>query len=354
MHRRISGLNVLAVVGTLAAMSLAATSAAAAGSACDRRCLRALLEQYLAAVVKHDPGAVPLTPGFRQTENAQAVVRGEGVWQSIASLGRLQRYYVDAVNQSAGYYGTILEGGDAGIATLRLQIVDRKISEAEWIIGRKDTGTPAASGPGATSVEGAELSPPPQGPLPREQRVPRADMMAVVNSYFDSLQGNNPALFIGHPGWLRIENGIGTGEGAGGMGRGPNAGPYQGRVGGAGNGPVADAVSAARARNPAAIAQPACGGICGVVARRYPVIDEEAGVALGLVIFQRPPGNTNRRNLLSEWFAIDHGKVRGIYAAMHYLAPTIAAPNWPPFDGNWPLGAPAGAAPPIPPPPPAP
>jgi hypothetical protein len=324
---------------------------AASAGACDRACLRSLLDQYLSAVLAHDPAKAPLAAGFRQTENAAAVARGKGVWKSLTGRGKLQRFYMDPVNQSAGFYGTLREGEDGVIVTLRVQVSDRRISEAEWIIARKDTGTPRADGPGSTSVEGAELSPPPEASLARDKRASRAELMALANGYFDSLQADDTSLFAAHPGWVRTENGIGTGEGAAGMGRGAGAGPYRGRSGGGGGGPAVDEVNAARGRGaggaaaaPAAV--PACGGICAVVARRYPVVDEEAGVVLGLVIFQRPPGNLNRRNLLSEWFAVDSGKVRGIYASMHYLAPTMPAPNWPPYEGNWPLSfAPPAAAP---------
>jgi hypothetical protein len=319
-----------AMVGAAGVIALALSSGSwTADAGCDRACLRVLLDRYLEAVVKHDAGAAPLTPGFRQTENAVAVRRGDGAWKTISALGKLQRRYLDPVNQSAGYYGTIQEGADASVATLRLQIVNRKITEAEWVIGRKDTGTPTANGPGSTSAVGAEMSPPPEAALAREQRIARADMIALANGYFDSLQSGDTQLFIAHPGWVRTENGIGTGEGPGGGMRGGGPGLYQGRSGGSGPPPAA------------AAAVPTCSSICAVVARRYPVVDEEAGVVLGMVIFLRPPGNASRRNLLTEWFAIDSGKVRGIYAAMHYLPPTIGAPNWPPYDGNWPLSFPS-------------
>jgi hypothetical protein len=72
-------------------------------------------------------------------------------------------------------------------------------------------------------------------------------------------------------------------------------------------------------------------------------------------MFIRPPGSTARRNLLTEWFRMDDGKIKGIWSAMSYLAPTTAAPNWPPYEGNWPIGEipsataptqPGGVAPP--------
>ena len=60
---------------------------APAQAACDRACLRTMLDQYLAAVVKHDPAAAPLVVGFRQTENAINVRPGNGVI-STRSRGR--------------------------------------------------------------------------------------------------------------------------------------------------------------------------------------------------------------------------------------------------------------------------
>jgi hypothetical protein len=33
-----------------------------------------------------------------------------------------------------------------------------------------------------------------------------------------------------------------------------------------------------------------------VATRRYPIVDEEAGVVLGMVVFMRKPGTTLRRN----------------------------------------------------------
>ena len=84
----------------------AGTSAFAATGDCDRACLRGMLDQYLGAVVKHDPAAAPLFVGFRQTENAAVIKRGEGVWKSVTGLGKLQRYYLDPEDASAGYFGT--------------------------------------------------------------------------------------------------------------------------------------------------------------------------------------------------------------------------------------------------------
>ena len=85
-----------------------------------------------------------------------------------------------------------------------------------------------------------------------------------------------------------------------------------------------------------------------VAARRFPVVDVEAGVVLATAVFIRPPGSPTPRNVFSEWFIIDDGRIRNIYTAMFYPPPQLPVPNWPPYEGNWPLPAaivPAPAAP---------
>ena len=62
----------------------------------------------------------------------------------------------------------------------------------------------------------------------------------------------------------------------------------------------------------------AMANIYAVTARRYPIVDEEAGVVLGLGVFERKPGVAMRRNMLSEWFVIEQGKIRWIYSSMFY------------------------------------
>src|SRR5262245_22780821 len=117
---------------------LAATTGTGFAADCDRTCLRGMLDQYLAAVVKHDPAAVPLFVGFRQTENAVVVRNGTGAWKSVTALGKVQRRYFDAVSQQAAYFGTVEEGSEQAIVTVRIKVDQRRITEAEWYLSRKN------------------------------------------------------------------------------------------------------------------------------------------------------------------------------------------------------------------------
>ena len=103
------------------------------GAACDRVCLKATLDQYLNAIIQHNPAAAPLSIGFRQTENAMVRRPGTGLWQSAKALGKLQRRYFDPESGQAGYFGTLQDTSEdasgSAIVTLRLKVEDRKITE---------------------------------------------------------------------------------------------------------------------------------------------------------------------------------------------------------------------------------
>ena len=185
---------------------------------------------------------------------------------------------------------------------------------------------PAAPGQPAGNFfdpDNLTANPPPDRVLPKESRLSREALIAITNSYFDGITTHDGSIILAHPGCTRLENGnTVTGRPAGGRGRGPA--PEAGAAPGA----VTDCTSGLATIN-----------IQNVAARRYPIADEEAGVALAIAVFLRKPGTPTRRNVFSEWFVIDNNKIRSIYSAMFYPAPEAPVPNWPPFDGNWPLPA---------------
>ena len=286
------------------------------GAGCDRSCLKAALDQYLNAVVQHNPSAAPLSVGFRQTENASVRRPGTGLWQSAKALGTLQRRYFDAESGQAGYFGTIEEENGPAIVTLRLKVEEHKITEAEWVLSRKgDPGLGPAGGQQANAafhdVDYLLAHAPGERVIPKGERVGRGDLIAIANSYFDGLSAHDGTLILAHPGCVRVENGALTTQ---------RAIPGGGSTDCSSNGAMAN--------------------IFAVTARRYPIVDEEAGVVLGLGLFERKPGIAMRRNLLSEWFFIEQKKIRSIYASMFYPEQEAMAPNWPPFEGNWPVAPP--------------
>jgi len=304
--KRIAALLVLAALP-------AAASAATTTKGCDRACLTSTLDTYMQAVLKHDPSAAPLAGSYRHTENAINKPLGKGIWESASALGKVQRRYVDTVSGQAAYYGILEESnGKLAIVTARLRVENREITEGEWYIARDgDPGLPGANPPNVWNPVTLTATPPPERSLPANKRLPRETMIAIVDSYFDGITSHDGTVVRAHPGCNRYENGT--------------------KVTGNRGGKDDDCVSGYAGFDLAVVA-----------GRRVPLVDDEQGVVLGMAVFIRKPGSIRPRNAFSEWFWIEDGKIRNIWTAMYYPGPERPVPNWPPFEGNFPLaGAPA-------------
>ncbi|HEY7671575.1 MAG TPA: hypothetical protein VIC71_05100 [Gammaproteobacteria bacterium] len=328
-------LRILRFVMATGLLLVIGTAEVSAQPACDRACLSEMLDSYLGAVVAHDPSAARLVTGFRQTENAINVAPGRGTWQSVTALGRVQRKYFDEVSGQAAYFGTVEEGAETAIVTIRVRVENRMLTEAEWYIARADDpGLNGPRRPGAPPAnlhnpEYLEANPPPDRVVPRGERADRETLLRIVESYFDALTSHDRTVALAHEGCGRAENGSPAPAGAflppapartgGAAPAGPPAAP---------GGGVRDCLAGLENFN-----------LSMVVARRMPVVDVEAQVVLSFAVFIRRPGSPTPRNVFSEWFIVDDAKIRTIYTAMFYPPPTLAVPNWPPYDGNWPLPA---------------
>jgi hypothetical protein len=300
-----------------------------AQESCDRACLGTVLDQYLAAVVQHDPAAAPLAVGVRQTENAISVAPGNGVWKSVTALGDVQRKYFDPVSGQAAYYGSVEEGDEAALVTARIKVENRRITEAEWYIARPDdpglSGERQPGGPPANllNIDYLKENGPPIRTVPAAERSDRDTLIRIVDSYFDALTSHDRTVALAHPGCGRAENGSPA-------------------PGGAFLPPLPTATSAPAQASADPAARDCLAGLENfnlsmVVARRIPLVDVEAQAVLSYAVFIRKPNSPTPRNVFSEWFFIDDAKIRTVYTAMFYPGPDLAVPNWPPYHGNWPL-----------------
>jgi hypothetical protein len=293
-------------VGLLVGLLLLCGGAANAASKCDRACLQVALDRYLSAVVQHNPANAGLDGKFRYTENASVLQPGDGLWKSATALGKVQRRYFDPVSGQAAFFGLIEEGETSGVATVRIRVVNKKVTEGEVVIGRKVDL--------AFDPQGLIARPPPPESS-TAHAASRESLLAAAQSYFEGLAQHDGALVVAHKGCYRIENGLLlTGRPIAGAAAGPQ-----------GQAPVTDC----------ATLDGFASTISGVSHRRFPLVDESAGVVLGMGILERPPGAKRNdgsaypRNLLTEYFVIEDKRIRGIYAAMHYMTPEDAnAPGW--------------------------
>ncbi|HWK41996.1 MAG TPA: hypothetical protein VNR60_08690 [Croceibacterium sp.] len=308
-------IKLLPIAALFAAVTLPAQPVFAEPAPCDRACLAATLDSFLEAVVVQDPSRAPLAIGFRQTQNAKLTLTDAGVWRTLTGLGPMQRRYFDPVTGNALFFGIVTDKGQQAVASLRLRIVDRKITEGEWHIAHK--GDPGIYGEDSEVVfDLARLiaEPPPERTVPANERLSRDTLVAITNSYFDGIVAENGRAVIAHGGCTRYENGFPAFGGP--LEPGKEHDGFEGKQ---------DCTSG----------YPTLGGL--VAARRYPLVDEEAQVVIASAVFVRRAGDNRRRNNFMEVFGIDHGRIRSVHAAMFYAAPDQPLPNWPPYEGNFPL-----------------
>ena len=67
------------------ALTVMAGMAQAADAGLDRAALLKLADTYLAALVAHDPGKVPLAGDVKVVENVKRIKPGEGLWKTATS-----------------------------------------------------------------------------------------------------------------------------------------------------------------------------------------------------------------------------------------------------------------------------
>ncbi|MFM2289948.1 MAG: hypothetical protein RL684_3091 [Pseudomonadota bacterium] len=275
--------------------------------ACDRACLRGVLDHYLEAVFHHAPADAALAPGHRATENAQPLVAGESVWRSVGGYGSVGRRYVDTRAQQAAYFGLLAEDAGPALASVRLKVRAHQVLEAEWTVARAAYG-------GMFSVQGLEQDPPPaEQLLPATQRTPRAQMLRAANAYFEALQRHDGSNVPHVAGCERVENGVRVTHSR-------RPAPV------VADGAPPEELSGDCVAGFEAFAH----SIASTDLRRFPLVDEQAGVVMGTTLFHRPPGASLRRNLLTEYFHIRQGRIAAIYAAMYYLPPEAEdSSGWP-------------------------
>lgn len=304
-----------------------------ARNSCDGACLNGFVDQYLDAVVAHDPARLPVTKTVKFTEDGQQLALGDGFWRTATARGTYKFYMDDPVVGQVVYFGTMREAGNPVSLVLRLKIEDRKIAEIETIVIR--TGMSPAH-PNDTGAEAFEKL---GGPdplfleeIPPAERVSRDELAKTANKYFSGMQlndGKGDYSFFADD-CSRVENGqIATeGRSANEIQTAPPA-PGQNGAGQSGTSRSASygAIAGCRAQFQSGLLH----FVTRIRDRRFVVLDTEHGVALAFIFFDHAAGNT--RTFLTpdgktvtagptnpwtwemaEAFKVENGKIRRIEA----------------------------------------
>ena len=175
-----------------------------AGAArCDRACLNETVDNYLAALVAHDPSHVAFAANAKFVENTVPMKPGEGLWKTASGIPTSFAIYVpDPTAQQIGFLGVMREGDKPVLLGLRLKLVNGKITEAEHLVARN-----------LSERSLANLQAPRPGLLawvPVGERVPREQALKIGASYYDALTAANGKASPFADDCVRRENGMQT------------------------------------------------------------------------------------------------------------------------------------------------
>jgi hypothetical protein len=269
---------------------------------CDRDCLIGYVDQYVAALVAHDPAQAPFAADVKFTENTVALELGEALWKTAtAAPGNYQIKVADPATGNAAFYLLMAESGTPVWLTGRLHVSNGGIDELETVVVRQ--------GVGFGGFDWDSVDPEWTAVVPPEQRNTRSELFAVADAYVETLQENLAGHVRFAPDCNRIENGVIT------------------------------------ANNPAATSGMGASScqenvdsgmwvyITEINPRRFLVADEELGIAMGMFMFHHDgshdhamvngerveySGATRRpfTTVIPEIFKIRDGEITRIWATM--------------------------------------
>jgi hypothetical protein len=308
----------LLIAGSFAAHLCAVHAASPAKTACDQACLSGFVDQYLAALLIHDPSGLPVATDAKLTENTKPTPLGEGIWKTLKYIKFRGETVSDPSTGQVTYWGAI-EEDHVSLLMLRLKIVSGKIEEAETIVAHGSASDVPRTGfevmPDLQLL--AAIKPFLESEV--SKRASRAQLVAAANAYFDGIE-HQPGHVPFAPGCNRIENGQLTTNNPTNSEGLPPLGcqeQFQAKL----------FTYVPRVRD-----------------RRFPVVDQARGLVVAQVVFDipgsktwirdgkeipAPPAVANpRNNILNELFKVDHGEIKMIQAFMLPNEPYGTQTGW--------------------------
>jgi hypothetical protein len=154
---------------------------------CNRACLENVIDQYLAALVKHDPKGLPLSEDVMYTENDQVMKVGDGFWKTVEGPGKYKHIFADPEFGQVALMGTMREAGGPILMSLRLRLELGRVTEIESVFFK-----PGGGGPNnIQAVDDGKAEDLWFRTVPPAQRPPRPEMIGIADAYFSGLQKND-------------------------------------------------------------------------------------------------------------------------------------------------------------------
>ena len=140
-RQRFGAVTAAVVLGT-ASLLCRSSGTPAAASDCDEQCLKGMMDQYLAALARHDASSLPLAPHYRYTENGAELELGkDALWVTFNSYGTYRHDVFDPSSGGVASYVNLTENHEIpfpDLLAVRLKVVDHRITEIETVVTRHD------------------------------------------------------------------------------------------------------------------------------------------------------------------------------------------------------------------------
>ena len=296
MHTARLALRAFTIAVVVAATAHGGSTARAADG-CDRACLRGFITRYLDAMVAHTPGALPVSPTLRVTEDTVDMKLGDGLWKQASKIRPYRLDILDVAQGVAASQVVVEEAGMPVMLMLRLKVADQRITEVETQVTRNQKE-------GAIfAIEGLQA--------------PNAAMVAPVDPAKRSSRAEAIRLAEFYPAGLEVGSFVTV-----------NA-PF-----------AADAYRFENGRLMAGkgcvFRPPSCEDIKGQEITKHPglsyrvvAVDEELGITLLRMNFGPAAGRYGEGNGLMVWeaFKVYGGEIHGVEAFMKVM-PVAAPSGW--------------------------
>jgi hypothetical protein len=170
-----------------------------------RQELYAALDRYCEALLARDHTRLAWTPDSLVTENNVALEPGDGLWGTITGLGPYDLRFADMETSQIALFTTVTETRDISGACIRIGLRGDAVAEVETIVVRQADEALVFPDPKF------ERKPVMEAVVPEAERVSRAEMIALADGYFATLENNDGTIRTKfHSGCNRIENGVQT------------------------------------------------------------------------------------------------------------------------------------------------
>jgi len=198
-------------LGAATALWLACTPAPAKADTpdepCDRACLEGFAKAYLQAMIDNKPDQARLAGTVKYTENQELTEIGKGLWLHAERLGDYQIYVADTRREQVAYLGNIRTDKGWSMLAVRLRIQDGAISEVETIVpgpaageGTFDLGAGAAALGKARPAFSTALRP--------EEKRDRSQLIQAADLHYEGIDRGNGDIVPFGENCIKVENGV--------------------------------------------------------------------------------------------------------------------------------------------------